>query len=550
MEEKKVEKVTRTEAEIAAAREKHINDQKLIQTRKHELRKAAASEAHERLITHLKRPEFTALYVAVARIFAQRLAEDIRLLAEAESIPAGAARAAVLQNVSLAGKWAPTPQNSHDSQTNISTTIAILLHQAQVLKPSPALPVLAAGSPYSASDCHILRALYQRHVLTPLRRVSKVVEPLMSSGKWKEIQYSRVPSASMKLNSETFYKHNPEGFEAYLTDVESGKKTISGATLWPHELVGAAMVLSQDRQRGGDGDETETPAAKKTSIKDVKKKLAAKLADSQIRVIDQQCKALVTRLKESGKLDSAIAVCDVSGSMGYIYDKDYKKNTCPILPSVALSLILGRLASPPFANSMITFSANPQFHALDPSLGLIETVEGMMRADWGMNTDLEAVFLKLILPLAIKEKVPQDQMIKRVFIFSDMQFDEGCSNHDASKWETTHDTIEKAYKNAGYEMPQIVYWDLSGGGSRMRTPVTAERKGTALMSGFSPALLKVFMGESEDPAAEVDEWEKVDESGGSETVVAPVKEAAEFDPISVMKKALTLKSYSGLKVLD
>lgn len=30
----------------------------------------------------------------------------------------------------------------------------------------------------------------------------------------------------------------------------------------------------------------------------------------------------------------------------------------------------------------------------------------------------EAVFLRLILPLAVKHKVPRDEMIKRVFVFS------------------------------------------------------------------------------------------------------------------------------------
>jgi hypothetical protein len=74
-----------------------------------------------------------------------------------------------------------------------------------------------------------------------------------------------------------------------------------------------------------------------------------------------------------------------------------------------------------------------------------------------------------------------------------MQFDAGTTGNPAH-WETNHDAIEKAYQAAGYEMPQIVYWNLMDR-PNATTPVTSERKGVALMSGFSPAMLKVFMGE-------------------------------------------------------
>jgi len=92
-------------------------------------------------------------------------------------------------------------------------------------------------------------------------------------------------------------------------------------------------------------------------------------------------------------------------------------------------------------------------------------------------------------------------MIKRIFVFTDMQFDASqYSVHhyhhaDAVDWETNHDVIERAYKEAGYEMPQI----RCTGTYRIReitlaitAPVTGEQKGVALLNGFSPSLLKVF----------------------------------------------------------
>ncbi|GLB38008.1 hypothetical protein LshimejAT787_0410590 [Lyophyllum shimeji] len=87
-------------------------------------------------------------------------------------------------------------------------------------------------------------------------------------------------------------------------------------------------------------------------------------------------------------------------------------------------------------------------------------------------------------------------------------------------------------------MPQIVYWDLAHYGT---VEVQGDRDGVALMNGFSPALLKVFMGESEE-----EEYEEVKADGGTETV----KVQEEFNPISVMKKAVMKKSFDGLVVVD
>jgi len=169
-----------------------------------------------------------------------------------------------------------------------------------------------------------------------------------------------------------------------------------------------------------------------------------------------------------------------------------------------------------------------------------------------MTTDLSSVFLKLLLPLAIKNKVKQEDMIKRLFIFSDMQFD-ACNSSigvatsaEPKAWATNYDVIRNAYKQAGYEVPQIVYWDLGAQG----VPETKEvedstREGVAMMNGFSPSMMKVFMGEEEEV---VDEWEKVGKDGESVTVVEKMEDP--FNPVNVMKKALMKRSFDRLVVVD
>lgn len=495
-------------AHIEAAR--LFNEQKKAEAK--QKRDIVRAQHYERLVGKLAQPKYRALYIAVSRLFAERLGEDMR----------------ILKKISLAGKWAPTPRGSHDRVTNISTAISLLLHHNKT--PDGGFPSALQTSLEPKVEAVILRSFLQRWILKPLRQASSCPEPLMSANRWTEIRYNRVPSICMKNNTEHFFKHDPDGFQKYLISVESGKKTISGATLLPHELVAEAYSCAADSDGG-----------KYPQLAEFKKSLA----ETKLRVVEAQWKTLIKNLQDSGSIENSIAICDVSGSMGSISSKFNKRDVEPILPAISLSLVLASLSKPPFNGGFITFSAHPKFVQLDLTKSLYDIVNEMERSQWEMNTDLNAVFLKLLLPLAVKNKVKSEDMIKRLFIFSDMQFDAAentCS--DAGSWATNYDVIEKAYNEKGYEVPQIVYWDLNGFGAKT-FEVDSGRKGVAMMNGFSPALLKVFMGETE----EVEEWEKVTEKGDSETVVEE-KEEDQFTPVNVMKKALLKKSFEELVVVD
>ncbi|KAH7907623.1 hypothetical protein BJ138DRAFT_1129038 [Hygrophoropsis aurantiaca] len=567
-----------------------------------EQRAKAARASHGRLVEKLAEPTFRALYVAVARLFADKLTEDFHILKKIESLPPNAKnRVQLIFSLSLAGKWAPSPNRSHDRVTNISTAISILLHHAQITGTlSARIPFSLTPSPVEA---HVLRVFYQRHILAPSRRLKSLPEPLMSANRWSEIIYTRVSSVCMKNSSEKFFTHDPKRFVSYLTDVEGGKAPISGATLLPHELV------RQAAQFAGDG-------LTKSKLDAAIHKHRRELAETQIRVIEAQWKTLVARLRESGELDNCIAVCDVSVSMGSIACTGARRTSAfdvdPIWPSISLSLLIAQLAKPPFTGGFISFSSRPQYISLDPALGLVDAVEKMAHTDfWGMNTDFNAVFLDLLLPLAVKNKVSKDDMIKRVFVFTDMQFDaarqesvdwfhaaglraaedvysddgtetdkgaeyeamdqsertagdavvdDGAGTEDdarmgaigaggptAADWETNHDVIERAYKEAGYDLPQIVYWDLSHASASeypgITAPVTGERKGVALLNGFSPSLLKVFMDVDDEEEEEDEEWEKVRKDG---EIVK--KEKTKLTPVEIMKYVLGKKSFAGLVV--
>ena len=449
---------------------------------------------HDHLLTRLKEPQFRALFIAVARLFANQLLKDVKVL---DGLYSAENRIALLKTLSLAGKWAPTPGGSHDRVTNIATAICELIYASG----SFTYPSILKTSISDEERARVLLSFYQRWILTELRRALSCPEPLMSANRWTEIKYNFIPSICMKNNQEHFLKHDPDGFEKYLTAVESGEKTISGATLLPHELLAQVLEL----------DDSSTGKTKSVAIRDLKKKIAS----SKICVVEAQWKTLISNLREAGSIKNSIAVCDVSGSMGSIYGKYNNRYVAPILPAVSLSLVLASLAKPPFNGGFITFSANPKYKRLDPNEPLTEQVAKVVGSDWGMNTNFSSVFLHLLLPLAIKNKIKQADMIKRLFVFSDMQFDEAIANGTRNQkfgggWATNYDVIETEYKKAGYEVPQIVYWDLAA--APVKEVEDSRKKGVAMMNGFSPAMLKVFMGEEEEEEVSTD-WGKVEEDG-------------------------------------
>ncbi len=219
----------------------------------------------------------------------------------------------------------------------------------------------------------------------------------------------------------------------------------------------------------------------------------------------------------------------------------------PILPAVALSMTLAQLAKPPSSNIFVTFSAKPEIVRLLEGAGLAANATIMAHSQWGCNTNLHAVFVRLLLPLAVKNHVPREEMVKRLFVFSDMQFDAADgAGRDAGGWETNHDAIARAYAEAGYDVPEIVYWNLAG--ELQTVPVEAERKGVALMSGFSPAMMKVFMGEDEEEEVLDDDTVMVDEQGEEIKPESARRKQQEMTPLSVMMRALGMASYDNLRI--
>ncbi|WJX93764.1 hypothetical protein P8452_75254 [Trifolium repens] len=336
--------------------------------------------------------------------------------------------------ISLAAKWCPSIDSSYDKSTLLCESIAKRIFPREEYE-----------GVEEAHYAYRVRDRLRKDVLVPLRKVLELPEVFIGANQWNLIPYNRVASVAMNLYKEKFLKHDKERFEKYLKDVKAGKTKIAAGALLPHEIIWSL----------GDEDGGE--------------------------VAELQWKRMVDDLLKKGKMRNCLAVCDVSGSM----------NGIPMGVSVALGLLVSELSDEPWKGKVITFSEEPQLHVIQGD-DLQSKVDFVKRMKWGMNTDFQKVFDR-ILDVAVNGNLKKDQMIKRIFVFSDMEFDQASAN----SWETDYQAITRKYRKKGYgsAVPQIVFWNLR---DSKATPVPATQKGVALVSGFSKNLLTLFLDNEGD----------------------------------------------------
>ncbi|KAF2192331.1 hypothetical protein K469DRAFT_620476 [Zopfia rhizophila CBS 207.26] len=484
-----------------------------------ELRRQQRMERHERVLKKLEKDSFYhALHLTVARLFAAQLKEDAALL--------GSEKKSDLKKLSLAAKWAPTFGEFHDKHTFILSSIAEIVFP----KPEEICPDASNRELYLRHA----RENYRYRIGSPLRKALAIVERDIAANTYDNIKYERVPSLAMDRYTKLFVKKDYEHFSQYITKVAEGSVKISGATLLPSTLVSKARTISEAASLRLNGP---------TTVTNLKAQAEANITRN---VIDGQWSTLVQCIRNSGVLESSIAVCDVSGSMSC---PEFKDGTVPMDSSIGLSLLLAEITKPPFGGSFITFSNSPAVLTVggenDPR-GLVDKVDYMLKSDWGYNTDFVKVFEDLILPMAIHHNLKQEDMVKQVFVFSDMQFDE--ANDGAERWSSSFERIKGKYEAADYEMPKLIFWNLAGDSTSK--PVTNDNVNTALVSGYSQGMLKVFLdggGFEAEEEEEVVEEEVVGEDGAVEVKVV---KKDKMDPLTIVKKAVSHNAYSMLEVVD
>lgn len=292
-----------------------------------------------------------------------------------------------------------------------------------------------------------------RKTLSILRERIRVVERLMSQNRWSEIEFDRIPSRAGIIYRNAFARRDilKERYEKFAKDKNS---TVNADALYPHDIAHRAFKL-----RHWNGKMTVGP-------EDTERLMLQKYWDN---------------LKDfyNGRQENGIAVVDVSGSM----------NGTPMEAAVSMGAYIAEKAHGPFAGHFITFSSNPQLVKFE-GVDIADKLNRCRQANWGMNTNLEKVF-DLLLDTTLSSKAAANDMPERLYIFSDMQFDQCTSGHlNHNEINTLLDTIAKRWARYGFKLPSVVFWNLNAWGGNN---IPAIGPGFSYVSGFSASMIEQIL---------------------------------------------------------
>ena len=282
--------------------------------------------------------------------------------------------------------------------------------------------------------------------------LSSTVETRMCSRDWDNINFSHVPSLASIRYRKAFNRHTPKYAEYIqsLVNKEEGVKVTAGA-VYPHNILGNVI--------------TDNGINKLSKVE-------------QDHII-AQWDALENFIGDA----NILPLVDVSGSMIAPINGKFTVNSITCLQvAVSLGLYCADKNKGKFNGTFLTFTGRPELIHLKGDI--IQKCKQMSTSRWEMNTNLHAAMDK-ILQVAKEGNVPSEEMPKMLLIFSDMQFDT-CVKYDDSAMEM----IKRKYEESNYPVPLVTFWNLR---STDNVPVRFDERGTALVSGFSPSILKAVL---------------------------------------------------------
>lgn len=270
--------------------------------------------------------------------------------------------------------------------------------------------------------------------------LTKVVETQMCAKEWDKINFSHVPSVASARYQTAFHRNADEKYSEYKANLakNDGSAKVNAGAVYPYDVIKPVL----------NGDTTNK------------------------EVVKAQWEALENYVGD----ENILPMVDVSGSM---YCEAAGSLTCMDV-AVSLGLYLADKNAGAFKDMFLTFSQRSKIEILGGDI--IAKIRQLRGAPWGMSTNLHSAFDE-VLKVAVTNKVAQEDMPGYVLILSDMQF-----NHCAKNDDSAMEMIERKYEAAGYALPKVVFWNLNARNNGV--PVSFDKSGTALISGFSPAIMK------------------------------------------------------------
>ena len=460
----------------------------------------------DKWITYLTMDKISKLRNQLALTYAIQLAKDLMIFVSGDE-----------QNISLAAKWSPKEGRSLDKRTKMGKHITRLMYP-------------------DLWNTDFKKAL--RNYRTDLSKLCNhldIVERKMSSvqHEWSKINFDKVPGRAMAKRTKAWSNTNKKGeirsshsdriacaenYNNYLASLSSGRKTAKGKVMFVHELAIKLVELYQFQN-------CTTPDS------NIRKEII--LYES---MMDAHLNSIVDEISknESNNLGNTAIMADVSGSM----------SGDPMAVSYAMAVIAShpKIASPAWANIVMTFSATPEWVRLQypasfdewkatkydllldkcwcpeeagRQLSWSEKLYVVSKMPWGYNTNFISA-LNLVATRANEAGVKMPNLL----CISDMQWDSATQEHSYS-YRSSHistplkygplygfsckaqqmnspTTLLRQIKHRLASEPcgnkfTTILWNVRGGTTGH--PCASDENDFIEVAGFSTNMLKVFLNE-------------------------------------------------------
>lgn len=297
-----------------------------------------------------------------------------------------------------------------------------------------------------------MRDVEYRKTLSALRNHIKIIENNLREKDYT-FDYSKQPSKAMFKYRNAFIRNDNERYMEYLNKANCGKAKINTGTLMPYEII---RPVTDWRTR------------------------EAFTKDERL-AMDVSWNALENFTSD----DNALVVIDGSGSM---YGGEEPQ---PAAVALSLGIYFAERNKGAFKNHFITFSNTPQLVEIKGK-DIVDKVMYCKEYNEVADPNIQKVF-ELIFRTAVKNKLPQEELPKTVYIISDMEFN--YCTLDASL--TNFEYSKKLFERHGYQLPQIVFWNVCS--RNMQQPVKMNEQGVVLVSGCTPKIFSMVTSGQYDP---------------------------------------------------
>jgi hypothetical protein len=334
-----------------------------------------------------------------------------------------------------------------------------------------------------------------RTIVSSLNKKINTTEPYMCQKYWADINFKNVPSVAMTNLTKAFQdiKTNP---------YPKVQKVIKRSRT--QNQYSKSNKYDGRRHESNDIDYTDRNTCRNNLFKFIVEGNTIKSAVTNLSQIVEKYlmgekEDLVWEaqwINRINEIREMIKKLEIKPSIFPMIDLSSSMAGSPMINAITLGLFTATILDTDheqqegeFANMFMSFSKVPRLAKLPRNTSLHNKMQVIRtwggQEYWGGSTDIHKAF-ELLLKIATDNKLEQTKMPQTLAIFSDMQFNQ------ATLWnDTSYKFMEEQFKNAGYKIPHIIFWNLRD--TQTGYQVKADTPNTTMLSGYSTRMMDLFL---------------------------------------------------------